>query len=93
MDLWGCASKTTIDIMQGPQSKILRAMTNAPWYSYVSNDTLHSDLGTPIISGVIKERSKKHHNRLETHTNRLMQPLLEEPNYRRLKRRLPIDLK
>jgi hypothetical protein len=66
-------------------------MTNAPWY--VSNDTLHNDLGIPIIFDVIKERSNKHHNRLETHTNQLMQPLLEEPNFRRLKIRLPIDLK
>jgi hypothetical protein len=53
----------------------------------------HNDLGIPIITGVIKERSNKHHNRLETHTNPLMQPLLEEPNYRRLKRLLPTDLK
>jgi hypothetical protein len=68
-----------------------RAMTNAPWY--VSNDTLHNDLGIPIISDVIKERSNKLHNRLETNTSPFMQPLLEEPNFRRLKRRLPIDLK
>jgi hypothetical protein len=86
MDLWGCASKTTIDIMQ----RLLRAMTNAPWY--VSNDTLHNELGIPIISDVLKECSNKHHNRLETHTNPLMQPLPEEPNFGRLKRRLPIDL-
>jgi hypothetical protein len=33
----------------------------------VSNDTLHNDLGIPIISDVIKERSNKHHNRLERH--------------------------
>jgi hypothetical protein len=65
-------------------------MTNAPWY--VSNDTLHNDLGIPITSDVIKERNNKH-NQLETHINPLMQPLLEEPNFRRLKRRLPIDLK
>jgi hypothetical protein len=66
-------------------------MANAPWY--VSNDTLHNDLGIPIISDLIKECSNKHHNRLDTHTNPLMQPLLEEPNYRRLKIRRPIDLK
>jgi hypothetical protein len=84
-------ARTNIDIMQKLLSKILRAMTNAPWY--VSNDTLHNDLGIPIISDVIKGRSNKHHNRLETHTNPLMQPLQEEPNFRRLKRRLPIDLK
>jgi hypothetical protein len=91
MDLWGCSSKTNIDIIQRLQSKILGAMANAPWY--VSNDALHNDIGIPIISDVIKKRRKKHHNRLETHTNPLMQPLLEEPNFRRLKRRLPIDLK
>jgi hypothetical protein len=90
IELWGCASKTSIDIIQRLQSKILGAMTNAPWY--VSNDTLHNDLGIPMISDVIKERSNNHHNRLETHTNPLMQPLLEEPNYRRLKRRIQIDL-
>jgi hypothetical protein len=32
IELWGCASKTNIDIIQRAQSKILRAMTNAPWY-------------------------------------------------------------
>jgi predicted P-loop ATPase/GTPase len=63
-----------IDIIQRLQSEKLRAMTNAPWY--VSNDTLHNDLGIPITSDVIKERSNKHHNRLETNINPLMQPLL-----------------
>jgi hypothetical protein len=87
IELWGCASKMNTDIIQRLQSKILRAMTNAPWY--VSNDTLHNDLGIPIITDVIKERSNKHHNRLETHTNPLMQPLLEEPNFRRLKMKSP----
>jgi hypothetical protein len=65
----------------------------AGYQDNVSNDTLHNDLGISIISDVIKERSNKHHNRLETHTNPLMQPLLDEPNFRRLKRRLPTDLK
>jgi hypothetical protein len=37
IELWGCASKSNTDIIQRLQSKILRAMTNAPWY--VSNDT------------------------------------------------------
>jgi hypothetical protein len=91
IELWGCASKTNINIIQRLQSKILRAMANAPWD--VSNDSLHNDLGIPITSAVIKERSNKHHNRLETQTNPLMRPLLEGPNFRRLKRRLPIDLK
>ena len=30
--LWGCASKSNISIIQRCQSKLLRAITNAPWY-------------------------------------------------------------
>jgi hypothetical protein len=42
IELWGCASKSHIVIMQRTQSKILRAIANAPWY--VKNYRLHSDL-------------------------------------------------
>jgi len=42
IELWGCASKSNIEIIQSYQSKISRIITNAPWY--VSNQTLHSDL-------------------------------------------------
>jgi hypothetical protein len=66
-------------------------MTDAPWY--VSNFTLHNDLGIPYIKDVIQERSSKHHDRIEVHPNPLLQPLLEKQTNRRLKRRLPIDLK
>jgi hypothetical protein len=34
-------------------------MTDAP--RYVSNSTLHNDLGVPYIKDVIQERSSKHH--------------------------------
>ena len=42
IELWGCASKSNTAIMQRAQSKILRTITNAPWY--VTNHTLHTDL-------------------------------------------------
>jgi hypothetical protein len=38
-ELWDCASMSNIVIMQRSQSKILRAVANAPWY--VTNHTLH----------------------------------------------------
>jgi hypothetical protein len=66
-------------------------MADATWY--VSNSTLHNDLDIPFIKDVLQERSTKHHDRLEVHPNALLQPLLEKENNRRLKRRLPIDLK
>ena len=45
LELWGCASKSIIAVIQRYQSKLLRSITNAPWY--VSNHTLHSDLHIP----------------------------------------------
>ena len=66
-------------------------MADAP--RYVSNSTLLNDLGIPFIKDVLQERSTELHDRLEAHPNVLLQPLLEMQNNRRLKRRLPIDLK
>jgi hypothetical protein len=69
----GCASKYNISIIQRSQSKILRMKVDAPWY--VSNATLHADLGISYVQEVIhqkctsitldseptKTRSSKHH--------------------------------
>jgi hypothetical protein len=41
IELWGCASKSSIAIMQRSKSKMLRMITNAPWY--ITNQTLHED--------------------------------------------------
>jgi hypothetical protein len=43
LELWGCASKSNISIIQRSQSKILRMIVYALWY--VSYATLHADLG------------------------------------------------
>jgi hypothetical protein len=53
IELWGCASKSNITIMQRAQSKILRTLTNAPWY--VTNHTLHTDLNIPYVRSSMKE--------------------------------------
>jgi hypothetical protein len=70
---------------------LLRSMTDAPLY--VSNSTVHNDLGNPYIKDVIQERSSKNHDRIEFHPNQLLQPYMKKQNNRRLKRRLLIDLK
>jgi len=54
IELWGCASKSKIAIIQRHQSKLLRSIINAPWY--VSNHTLHSDLHIPHVHSVFRER-------------------------------------
>ena len=40
IELWGCASNSNIEIIQWYQSKILRILTNAPWYFFVNKTSL-----------------------------------------------------
>jgi hypothetical protein len=82
MELW--------NRMQSSQSKILRAISNEPWY--VTNYTLHTDFNVPYVSDVIHERINKPHNNLEAHPNPLLEPLLQPTNTRRLKICWPFDL-
>jgi hypothetical protein len=90
LELWGCASKSNLAIIQRAQSKIIRMIANAPWY--VSNDTLHKDFGLPYVHDTIRQRSIRHHNKLQRHNNPLLKPLLTPEGRRRLKRKWPADL-
>ena len=87
--LWGCASKSNIAIMQRYQSKILRLITNAPWY--VNKQTRHTDLQIPFVHTVLQDHIRKHRNTLESHPNPLVERLLYSENNRRLKRRWTFD--
>jgi hypothetical protein len=69
--------------MQRSQSKIPRAIANAP--RYVTNHNLHTDFNIPYVSDVIHERINKYDNKLEAHPNPLLEPLLQPVNTRRLK--------
>jgi len=74
VEVRGCASKSNISIMQRSQSKIPRAIANAPWY--VTNHTLHTEYNIPYLSDVIYERINKHHYKREAHPNPFLDPLL-----------------
>ena len=90
IELWGCASKSNVAIIQRSQSKILRTIANSPWF--VSNHTPHTDLNIPYASEVINERINKHHNKLKSHPNPPVQTLKQPMRNRRLKRRWTSDL-
>jgi hypothetical protein len=62
MELWGCASKSNISIIQRSQSKILRMIVDAPWY--VSNATLLAGLGISNVQDAIHQKCNKHHTTL-----------------------------
>jgi hypothetical protein len=90
IELWCCACKSNIAVIQGRQSKILRATVDAP--CYINNDMIHKDLGVPTLHKVIHDRSIKHRTKLESLSNPLLQLLPRDNVIRRLKRRWPADL-
>lgn len=91
IELWGSASKTNIEIIQRFQTKVLRMVTNAPWY--VSNEILHRDLKIPTVQQEIKNFSLSYKKRLLMHPNQLAINLLATGgDIRRLKRLTPTDL-
>jgi hypothetical protein len=88
--LWGCASKSNISIIQRYQSKLLRIITNAPWY--VTNPTLHSDLHIPYVHTVLQEYIHKRRSALESHPNPLVEPSIHTTPTLRQKRRWTFDV-
>jgi hypothetical protein len=88
IELWGCATKSNIAVIQRYQYKLLRTITNAA--QYVSSQTLHSDLHIPHVRTVFRERTATHHMTLDSQTNPLIEQLVHPPN-RRLKRRWTFD--
>jgi hypothetical protein len=89
IELWGYASHSNIEIIQRYQSKLLRTITNAPWY--VTNHNQQSDLHIPYVRKVFQERIATHRNTIASHPNPLMAPLLRSSPTRRLKRRWTFD--
>jgi hypothetical protein len=89
IELWGCASPSNIAIIQRYQSKLLRLITNAPWY--VTNQTLHQDLSITTVRHVFRDKVVPHHKTLSEHPNPPMGPLADQPEQRRLKRSWTFD--
>jgi hypothetical protein len=82
--LWGCSKSFHTQIIQRLQSKILRSMTNSPWY--VSNFTLHNDLHVPFVATDINRSNLPYHQRLVGHQNALINALTTPRTFaRRLK--------
>jgi hypothetical protein len=54
IELWGCASKSNIAVIDRRQSKILTAIVDGLWY--VTNVMIHKDLGIPTVQEVIREK-------------------------------------
>lgn len=91
IQLWGTSCKSNINIIQRFQSKMLRLITNAPWY--VRNSTISRDLQVRTVEEEIKRLSRNYNERLQNHPNPLAKSLLDNINEtRRLKRKHVLDL-
>jgi hypothetical protein len=91
IQLWGCVTPSHTQIIQRLQSKILRLITNAPWY--VSNFTLHNDLHILFVVTEINRLSFLYHQWLVGHHNALITAMAIPPIIVwRLKRQWPTDL-
>ena len=91
IELWGCSSKSNVNIIQRFQSKTLRLIAGAP--RYVSNQTLHANLSTTTVEEEHQKRVDKHFQRLQEHENQLANNLVDVRNPKRLKRIWPCDLR
>ena len=61
--------------MERFQTKVLRAITNAPWF--ISNKDIYRNLDLPSVSETIAMFSERYVERLEEHTNSLAIHLLD----------------
>ncbi|CAH2211159.1 jg9155 [Pararge aegeria aegeria] len=77
--------------IQRVQNKILRVITDAPWFA--RNDEIHQYLEMPTVFEEIRfgRFCKKHKERLAKHPNRLASSLLVAPRMKRLKRADVLD--
>jgi len=88
--VWGNCAKTHIHKIQIFQSKVLRTISNAPWF--IRNAALHMDFQLPSITVYIKKLTINFFNHLQSASSAKYYNLSVPPPIRRLKRGRPHDL-
>ena len=90
IQLWGTAAASNIAMIQRFQSKLLRIITDAPWY--VTNNRLHHDLELMTVSEEATKAARRYNTRLQQHPNTLATHLMRNKHINRLRRNEPQDL-
>ncbi|GBL83824.1 putative RNA-directed DNA polymerase from transposon BS, partial [Araneus ventricosus] len=73
--IWGITAKCHHKKIQILQNKILRIMTNSPWF--VRNEVIHKDLNIESIEEFIKKLSRKFFLKIPNHSNYLISSQIE----------------
>jgi hypothetical protein len=71
--LWGTASNSILEILERFQSKVLRIITDAPWY--VPNTVIRRDLQILTVKQEARKYSTNYQKRLDAHPNNLANAL------------------
>jgi hypothetical protein len=90
IQLWGSASISNIEILERFQGKVLRMITDAPWY--VPNMVLRQNLQITSVKEEIHRFSTQYRDHPYTHPNNLTVHHKVPSDHRRLRRHLPIDV-
>jgi hypothetical protein len=91
IQLWGTAPSSNIDILEWFQSKVLRIITDTPWY--VPSAVIKHDLQVTSVRQEVRTYNVTYRARLEGHPNELATSLLQQPPHNhRLKLYYPADL-
>ncbi|GBN90447.1 hypothetical protein AVEN_19184-1 [Araneus ventricosus] len=73
--IWCITAKPLGGKIQILQNKIIRIMTNGPWY--VRNDVIHKDLKIEMVEDHLKNISRKFFSQLQDHKNPLINGQVE----------------
>jgi hypothetical protein len=88
--VWGQCASTHINKIQVLQSKVLRVISNVPWF--IQNDALHTDFNLPTIKNYIKNLSASFFCHLRKASGPEYFGLNVDPINQRLKRGRPHDV-
>ena len=89
--LWGTAPNSNLEILERFQSKVLRIITDAPWF--IPNTVIKHDLQVPTIKQEARKYSVNYRKRLDVHPNSLANALFQDQlRHCRLMRLYPGDL-
>jgi len=85
------ASNSNLEILERFQSKVLRTITDAPWY--IPNVIIKDNLQIPTVKQEARKYSANYRKRLDAHPNNPANALFQEKlGTRRLKRLYPAEL-
>jgi hypothetical protein len=75
IQLWGTASTSNIEILEGFQSKTLRMIVDTPWY--VQNTVIRRDFQILSVKEEIQRYSSQYSARLSAYPNGIIVNLME----------------